>query len=136
MLTEAALSLILACPGTSSTVAATSASSATATNNYGDRVNVYGSTIEPVEMSGTVEVRIDSGSAVVMVPAQFTGGSGGTKWRKVKNLVVTDDEITGKVGLGLLASTTFRIDRRSGTLTSNGGFRGQCTKIDATKRAF
>ncbi len=136
MLVEAALSIMLSCPGSSSGIGTTSSGSAVATNNYGERVNVYGSTQEPITVNGTVDVRIIEGVAEVLVPAIFTGGTGGAKWRKVKNLAITDSEITGKVGLGLLSSTTFRIDRRSGVLMSDGGFRGQCTKIDEAARAF
>jgi len=130
------LSLLLSCAGASSGVAATSSSSAVVYDNQGRQVTARGSTIEPVTIYGTVEIKLFDGIAEVLVPSQFTGGSGGTKWRKVKNLVVTETEITGKVGLGLLSSTTFRVDRRTGSLTSNGGFRGQCIKVDESQRAF
>lgn len=136
MLLEAAFSIMLTCPGSSNGIGTTSSESAVATSSSGERVSVYGSKREPVTIQGTVDVRIIDGNAEMLVPAVFTGGVGGAKWRKVKNLVITDSEITGKVGLGLLSSSTFRIDRLSGVLISNGGFRGQCTKVDQTTRAF
>jgi hypothetical protein len=136
MLLEAALSIMLTCPGSSAGIGTTSTETAVVTNSDGDRVNISGSTGGPVAVNGTVDVRIIDGVAEVLVPAVFTGGTGGAKWRKVKELTVTDSEITGKIGLGLLSSSNFRIDRRSGVFMSNGGFRGQCTKIDEAKRAF
>jgi hypothetical protein len=136
MLAETALSLLLSCPGSSSGMGVASSTNVIGSNNYGERVNVSGSTRTPMTVEGVVEIRISNGLAEVMIPAQFTLGSGGTKWRKVKNLSVTDDEISGKISLGLLDSSTFRIDRRSGVLISNGGFRGQCQKVDESKRAF
>lgn len=136
MLLEAALSIMLTCPGSSAGIGTTSTETAVVTNSDGDRVNVSGSTGGSVSVNGTVDVRIIDGVAEVLVPAVFTGGTGGAKWRKVKDLTITDSEITGKISLGLLSSSNFRIDRRSGVFMSNGGFRGQCAKIDEAKRAF
>lgn len=136
MLLEAAFSIMLTCPGSSAGMGTTSTETAVVTNSDGDRVNISGSTGGSVAVNGTVDVRIIDGVAEVLVPAVFTGGTGGAKWRKVKDLTITDSEITGKISLGLLSSSNFRIDRRSGVFMSNGGFRGQCTKIDEAKRAF
>lgn len=136
MLLEAAFSIMLTCPGSSAGMGTTSTETAVVTNSDGDRVNISGSTGGSVAVNGTVDVRIIDGVAEVLVPAVFTGGTGGAKWRKVKDLTITDSEITGKINLGLLSSSNFRIDRRSGVFMSNGGFRGQCTKIDEAKRAF
>lgn len=136
MLLEAAFSIMLTCPGSSAGMGTTSTETAVVTNSDGDRVNISGSTGGSVAVNGTVDVRIIDGVAEVLVPAVFTSGTGGAKWRKVKDLTITDSEITGKISLGLLSSSNFRIDRRSGVFMSNGGFRGQCTKIDEAKRAL
>lgn len=136
MLLEAAFTIMLTCPGSSAGMGTTSTETAVVTNSDGDRVNISGSTGGSVAVNGTVDVRIIDGVAEVLVPAVFTGGTGGAKWRKVKDLTITDSEITGKINLGLLSSSNFRIESRSGVFMSNGGFRGQCTKIDEAKRAF
>lgn len=49
-------------------------------------------------------------------------------WFKVKDLVVNDREIMGKVAMNFLASSRFRIDRRTGVMTSSGGYRPALTR--------
>ena len=84
-----------------------------------------------------IQFRMSQGKAQLNVPA-FAGvranADGG--WSEVKKLYVSDDEITGKVSTGWIGSSQFRIDRRTGEMTSSGGFRGDCKKIDQADRQF
>ena len=54
----------------------------------------------------------------------------------MRELQVTDRDITGKIKINLLNNSSFRIDRISGRLTSSGGFQGDCEPEDVTRRKF
>ena len=137
MLLEAALTLTLTCPGASIVYGTSQSESATASDNIGYSATVSGETNKPMHVEGTVDVKIVDGVARIQVPSILIGaasGSGG--WFPVKDFVVTDTEITGRVRVGWFNSSTFNINRSTGVMTSGAGFRGQCTKVDETKRAF
>jgi len=55
---------------------------------------------------------------------------------RVRELQVSERDITGKIKINLLNNSSFRIDRISGRLTSSGGFQGDCEPEDVTRRKF
>lgn len=86
----------------------------------------------------TIRIHIVGDMAEVHIPTslapQISSKNGG--WRKVSQLQINSNEIIGKVQVDWLDSTTFRIDRRTGSITSAGGFSGTCRKEDLQKRVF
>lgn len=93
---------------------------------------------EPVAVSFRVELRVTNGVASMRVPKIATGGyEGEANWFPVKNYLETPGEFSGRVRFGLFAgSSTFRIDRRTGEISTSGGFSGTCTKQDLTQHKF
>ena len=90
-----------------------------------------------------LEVKIDGDQGKVRLPRQIVpnihGGSGG--WFGVKELVVGENEITGKVTMNFTNAPYLHIDRITGTVSVNGRdgtFSGQCKPFDeaAQQRAF
>jgi hypothetical protein len=65
-----------------------------------------------------------------MVPPLNTQDDG---WFKIKELLVSDDEIAGSIKVNFLNNKSMRIDRHSGLMTIEGGgsnFSGQCEAVD------
>jgi hypothetical protein len=93
-------------------------------------------TTEPGYVPMIIQFRLQNGLAELSVPsyAGIRQGAGG--WSKVKSLYVSDGEITGKVSAGMFDSSSFRIDRRTGTISSSGGYQGECRPMDASQRKF
>ena len=90
-----------------------------------------------------LEVKINGDQAQVRLPRQIVpklhGGSGG--WFGVKELVVGENEITGKVTMNFTNAPYLHIDRITGTVSVNGRdgtFSGQCKPFDQAtqQRAF
>jgi len=126
--------LNLTCPGAT---LVRNGSAVTVQDNAGYSVNGVATSSGMQSVSFTVRVRIKGGVAQVNIPPSVTGGaSGKAGWFNVKNLLVSDDEISGLVRIGLLSSSRFAIDRRSGIISTDGGFSGQCRKDDEAARAF
>ena len=127
----------LICEGGKSVSVATSSTSAVVTTERGG--NAIGSSItsQPVYRPMTVQFRLENGLAELNVPAVSgvkQDAPGG--WSKVKDLHVTENDITGKVSMGWLVKSTFRIDRRTGIMTTEGGYQGDCRPMDMTQRKF
>lgn len=127
----------LICDGQS---AANMASSSTAnvTDNEGYSVNGIATTSRPTVIAMSLQFRVVDGVAEMNLPRiaapQISSSKGG--WYQVKDLKVTDDQITGKVRFNFVNSSSFRIDRTTGILTSAGGFQGTCAKVDRAERKF
>jgi hypothetical protein len=91
-----------------------------------------------VDYETTAGFRLTGGVATMRVPNMFlppiAGGRGG--WFKVKDLRVTDSEISGKVAINFMNTPSFRIDRITGELSTQYGFQAQCDAQDVTTRRF
>lgn len=112
-------------------------SAVTLRDNRGYEVEATGTGSGVGSVSFTVRLQIRDGVGRMNVPNAATGGMrGDAGWFPVKDLIVNDDEITGKVRLALLSTSRFSIDRRTGGITTSGGFSGTCQKEDDTRRAF
>ncbi len=101
----------------------------------------FGTSTQSDQFGEQMDIDVHNGSARVRVPRRFLppfhGGDGG--WFDVSNLVVNDDEITGKVQINFAQHPNLRIDRRSGSVALDGkvgSFAGQCEKYDPTQHAF
>lgn len=130
--------MLLVCEGSTLTNLTTATTTARLADNQGYAVDGRASTSEPRSVDYTVHLRIRGSAAEMTVPAlvmpEFNSSKSG--WLPVKQLVISENEITGRVRYNFLSSSTFRIDRRTGDITSSGGFRGKCRKQDLTQRAF
>lgn len=79
------------------------------------------------QRSYTVQVRVLGESVSLLFPS--TGGIV-EDWRTSDNVLIDDDQITGKVRTSIFGKSSFKIDRRSGIMTSQGGFSGSCRKVE------
>ncbi len=60
------------------------------------------------------------------------------KWRPVKDYVMTDILIKGRISTGLISELKFEIDRRTGDIQMKGGsdqFSGSCTRQEVSNTA-
>jgi hypothetical protein len=134
----AALELSLLCRGTGQMVAPVQTTTVQGADNLGYGVSANATTSAVVAYDTTAGFRLQNGTATMRIPGMFLpqmhGGQAG--WFKVKNLQVSEREITGKVSINFMNSSTFRIDRTSGQLSTSGGFTADCEPEDLTKRRF
>lgn len=123
--------MLLVCTGTTLTSTPTSQTSAIVSDNSGNMAlgSATSSSIQNAQVQ--VRLRIAGENAELFVPAGYNNAG----WRKVKNLKIGSDEISGKISYWLTQSS-FRIDRRTGVMTTSNGFEGNCIKEDLQKRAF
>ena len=130
--------LYLACEGGTTEQVLTGSSTVSAADSQGGSASATGVTTEAQFIAGTVLFKMSAGVAEVNVPRQFLSGQklGNAGWFKVKRLAASEDQITGKLQTNFLVTSTFRIDRRTGIMTTGGGFSGNCTPVDITKKKF
>jgi len=130
--------MLLVCDGSTFTVAPTSQTNALVTDNNGYMASGSVTSSRPASVGFQVRLRIIGGDAEMNIPAiaapTISNGNGG--WYKVKDLKIGENEISGKIRMNWFDSSIFRIDRRTGQITSEGGFSGTCRKEDLQKRAF
>ena len=130
--------LNLICRGGGRTMTATSRDSAGYANNQGYAAAGQNVRESLVDYETTAGFRLSGGTATMRVPTMFlppiAGGRGG--WFKVKDLRVSDSEISGKVAINFMNTPSFRIDRVTGELSTQYGFQAQCEAQDVTTRRF
>lgn len=80
-----------------------------------------------------IQLHIIRGNADMFMPML---GDDTPQWLPVQNLVVTDTQITGKVRDSVFGSSSFSVDRTTGTISTERGYSGSCTKADPEQRAF
>ena len=90
-----------------------------------------------------VNLSIENGEGRLRMPRAMLpalhGGEGG--WFKLKNVHVTDTEITASVAVNPLNSPKLRLDRLTGAISlsgKSGDYSGRCAKYEpaTTQRAF
>jgi hypothetical protein len=130
--------LNLTCRGESTGLATVGTESYSTANNYGGAATSYGTRQGLVTIDTLITFRLANGEAMLSVPAALLppihGGKRGEF--RVRELVVSERDITGKIKINMLNNSSFRIDRISGRLTSSGGFQGDCEPEDVTRRKF
>ena len=87
------------------------------------------------EYADTVNVEIADGDGRIRVPRSMLPGwrSGGDDgWWELRDLEITDDEITARFRINLFNNPRVRIDRLTGQLAISGraDFSGQCDAYD------
>ncbi len=132
----APLHLDLVCDGGTVTEVVASSTTANVNSAYG-RTTGTSETIEPRYVAFSIRVKIEGEAGQVNLPAFALPGLSSAKdgWLRIKNLRVTEDHITGKIPFNFLSNSSFQIDRRAGTISSSGGFSGNC-RPDAGERKF
>lgn len=136
---QAAVSdLSLTCRGSVLGAVPVETTSVSAVTSTGGRAVGSGVRSEVVSRDVDLSFRIEQGQAKLRLPSallpQIRSGNAG--WFKVSNLTVTENEISGRVAINFLSRPTFRIDRRTGEISSSGGFHGVCAADDLTQRKF
>lgn len=130
--------MLIICDGSAVAMAPESTTTMGVTDNQGYSATGSAVTSSPATLAFTAQLRIEGGEARMNLPAfagpEISSSKGG--WYRVKGLSVDDRRITGKVVWNFLSSSSFEIDRRTGTMTSSGGFQGQCHAADLEQRAF
>lgn len=135
--TGAPADLLLLCRGASVAQVQTSKTEAVVYSPSGSATG-SASTSEPQSINIETEFELVDGKARMHVPSVASGGaSGNANWFPVSDLKITQDEFSGKVKYGfLLGSSTFRIDRRTGRISTSGGYQGTCEKQEVEKQKF
>lgn len=130
--------IYLICEGQTAANLASETTTATITDNEGYSANGVATTSRPSVVRMTIQFRVSDGKAEINMPrfAAPVISSSKEGWYPVKDLKFTDDQISGKVKYNFIASSSFRIDRSTGVITSSGGFQGQCTKVERAERKF
>lgn len=130
--------MLLVCDGSTLAMAPDSQTTMGVVDNEGYAATGSAVTSSRADVPFTAQLRIESGEARMSLPAfvapEISSSKGG--WYKVKALVIDDRRITGKVVFNFISSSSFEIDRRTGTMTSAGGFHAQCRAVDLSERAF
>lgn len=130
--------LNLICRGSGRTMTAVGRETGVVRNNQGYAVQGQNVRESLVDYETTAGFRLTGEIATMRVPNMFlppiAGGRGG--WFKVKDLRVSDSEISGKVAINFMNTPSFRIDRITGELSTQYGFQGQCDAQDVTTRRF
>lgn len=116
-------------------------STASIYGSNGGSASGWGTSTRSQGFEGQVDVNLFNGDDRIRLPRIMLppahGGANG--WFKVKELTVTDREITGRAALNLVNTPKFRIDRTTGAFEIsglNGAFSGSCRKIDRDKPLF
>jgi hypothetical protein len=132
------LELNLSCRGESTALTTVGTESVATRNNWGGASASYGTRQGLVTIDTLISFRLANGEAMLSVPAALLppihGGKRGEF--RVRELQVSDRDVTGKIKINLMNNASFRIDRISGRLTSSGGFQGDCEPEDVTRRKF
>lgn len=130
--------LHLICEGQTAANLASETTTATLSDNEGYSASGMATTSRPTVVQMTVQFRVKDGKAEMNMPRMAAPLMSSSKegWYAVKDVKFTDDQISGKVKFNFLASSSFRIDRSTGVMTSSGGFQGQCTKVERAERKF
>lgn len=82
----------------------------------------------PTQRSYVVQVRVTEPNVMILLPSP--GGGITSDWQEAEQVLITDDQITGKLRTSVISKSKFTIDRRSGVMTSSGGFTGVCRKVE------
>ena len=90
-------------------------------------------------MPAQTDVTLFDGNDRVRLPESLAPNarSGDNGWFKIKNLKVSDREITGQVTVSFLSSLAIHIDRFTGQIevsSLHNNFTGQCGKFDPAKQ--
>jgi hypothetical protein len=118
----------LICEGEKIVSAPASQTSAIITASNGAYASGSSVTSHSSVMPMTVQFRLKTGVAEINAQG---------RWTKVKNLVVNNDEINGKIGSWWLGTgQSFHIDRRTGRITTEGTYHGDCRQLDKFQRKF
>ena len=109
--------------------------------NGSEWANVTGSRSIPFE--DQVNLWLENGEGRIRMPGSMLppirGGENG--WFKIKNVKISDTEITGSVAVNLVNNPKLRIDRVTGAISLSGragDYTGRCQKYDpaTAQRAF
>jgi hypothetical protein len=110
---------------------------------HGGVATGFGSTGEQDQFGEQMDINIEGANATTRVPRRFLpplhGGNGGMF--DIKDMVVTEDTITGTVLINVTNHPKLRIDRRTGAVDLDGkvgSYSGECKPYDAVTapRAF
>ncbi|MDZ4375720.1 MAG: hypothetical protein U1C74_30430 [Phenylobacterium sp.] len=86
-------------------------------------------------------IQIADGGARIQLPKRLIpplNNNGGSDWWNIRDLSVSDDQITGWFKLNGMNQPKVRIDRRSGRISVKGmsEFHGTCDPVDAGAKRF
>lgn len=130
--------LLLICEGTMIADVGGSSTTASVSGSYGQSATGQAYTTRTGQVGVSVQFRMVNGQAQINLPSAALPALNSAKegWLNVKDLSISDTQIAGKVRLNFLNSSRFRIDRRTGVMTSDGGFQGVCQKQDVRENRF
>lgn len=134
----AAADMMLICEGAMRGMFKDRSVSGAIADNDGNSVSGGGSSARYGDVPTTAQFRLENDVAQLNLPQPPTCAIcvGEKGWRKVQELKVEANRISGKITYGLFSKTTFEIDRRTGIMTSGNGFQGMCGAQDLSVRKF
>lgn len=130
--------LILVCEGVMRGLFTDRTGGGVVLDNRGNTAAAKGGTATYSEIPTTAEFQMNGETARLNLPQPPTCSicTGEKGWREVRDLSVDDDRITGRIRYGMFSGTKFEIDRRTGVMTSENGFRGECHAVSLQERRF
>lgn len=130
--------LSLICEGSMRGMFRDKGAGAVVVDNHGNMASGSGSTSQYRDVPTIAQFQMTGERARLNLPQPPTCAIcvGEKGWRNVKELEVTESRIAGKITYGLFSGTRFEIDRRTGIMTSENGFTGNCTAQDLSKPKF
>ena len=129
---------LLICHGSSIGEVPDGGSDAVVTDNYGNVITGRQRNVRTAELNFTVQLRLRGAAPRINLPRfaapDIASSRGG--WFRVKNLEIERDYIRGKAVFNFLSASRFEVDRRTGIMTTENGYRGLCEAGDTENRAF
>ena len=107
-----------------------------------NNTRVESSTMRRQEFKTTIRLKIEGNQAQINLPQTILPliSAVGKEWRPVKNLAISNTEISGQVSINWLSDATFSVNRTTGVMryeTMSANFMGDCVPQDnnpATKK--
>lgn len=129
---------LLLCRGSAVGEVATGRSSAVVTDSFGNSAVGNSVDTEVREIDAVIQLKLNGSDPRVNIPRILAPDIASSKagWYRVKDLEISDEYIKGKVVFNFISSSRFEIDRRTGVLTSTGGFQGMCEAAEINERKF
>jgi hypothetical protein len=94
-----------------------------------------------IHFDAEVSVEIAEGGGRIRLPDRMISplnGNQGSPWWELRELVVNEDEITGRYRMNAIETYRLRIDRATGRISIIGSpsFHGACERYDPGRRRF
>lgn len=103
--------------------------------SYGSEFSATAMGTRDRNFADEVSVRLDDADPRIRLPRSMLPPARGGKdgWFKIKNLKITDQDITGSAAVNFINNPKFRLDRITGSISISGkagDYSGRCEPFD------